>query len=53
MKLLITGALGHIGLRLIQSIQPGEFQEVVLMDNLATQRYASLLNLPKGVTFQF
>jgi len=52
MKLLITGALGHIGSRLIHSLQPGEFSEVVLFDNFATQRYSTLFNLPEGVPFR-
>ena len=38
MKLLITGALGHIGSRFIHDLRPGEFSEVVLVDNLATRR---------------
>ena len=53
MKILITGALGHIGSKLIHSIRPGEFEEVHMLDNLSTQRYASLFNLPKGVNFKF
>jgi nucleoside-diphosphate-sugar epimerase len=53
MNLLITGALGHIGSRLIRSIPPGRFQNVLLMDNLATQRYPSLFNLPAGIPFRF
>ena len=53
MKLIVTGALGHIGARLIHSIQPGEFREVVLFDNLATQRYCSLFHLPDRVPFRF
>jgi len=53
MKILITGALGHIGSRFIHGIKPGEFEEVVMIDNLSTQRYASLFNLPKGVKFRF
>jgi len=52
MKLLITGALGHIGSRLIHSLQPGEFSEVVLLDNFATQRYCTLFNLPSGIPFR-
>jgi nucleoside-diphosphate-sugar epimerase len=52
-KLVITGALGHIGSRLIHSLAPGEFARVGLLDNLATQRYASLFNLPKRVPFEF
>ncbi|MFH1654802.1 MAG: SDR family oxidoreductase [Pseudomonadota bacterium] len=53
MKILITGALGHIGSRFIHSIKPGEFEKVVLLDNLSTQRYSSLFNLSKGVPFKF
>jgi len=53
MKLLITGALGHIGSRFIHGLRPGEFSEVVLVDNLATSRYCSLFNLPAGVPFRF
>jgi UDP-glucose 4-epimerase len=53
MKLLITGALGHIGSRLIHDLRPGEFSEVVLVDNFATSRYCSLFNLPAGVPFRF
>jgi nucleoside-diphosphate-sugar epimerase len=53
MKLLITGALGHIGSRLMHSLRPGDFDEVVLLDNLATQRYGSLFNLPDQVRFRF
>jgi nucleoside-diphosphate-sugar epimerase len=53
MRLAITGALGHIGSRLIHELRPGEFSEVLLIDNLATQRYASLFNLPAGVPFRF
>ena len=53
MKLMITGALGHIGSRLIHDLKPGEFEEVILLDNLSTQRYASLFNLPGGVPFRF
>jgi UDP-glucose 4-epimerase len=53
MKLLITGALGHIGSRFIHDLHPGDFSEVVLLDNLATQRYCSLFDLPAGVRFRF
>jgi nucleoside-diphosphate-sugar epimerase len=52
-KLLITGALGHIGSKLIHNIRPGQYEEVILFDNLLTQRYCSLFNLPKGVPFKF
>jgi UDP-glucose 4-epimerase len=46
MKLVITGPLGHIGSRLIHSLKPGEVDEVVLIDNLATQR-GSLFQLAR------
>jgi UDP-glucose 4-epimerase len=51
--ILVTGALGHIGSKLIHSIKPGDFEEVQMIDNLSTQRYASLFSLPKGVKFRF
>lgn len=53
MKLLITGALGHIGSRFIHELKPNDFSEVVLLDNFATSRYSSLFNLPAGVPFRF
>ena len=53
MKLLITGPLGHIGSQFIHNIRPGDYTEVVLLDNLSTQRYCSLFNLPQGVPFRF
>lgn len=53
MRLLVTGALGHIGSRFIHSLRPGDFEQVVLVDNLSTQRYCSLFNLPDGVPFDF
>ncbi len=53
MKLVVTGALGHIGSRLIHELVPGELEEVLLLDSLATQRYSSLFNLPLGVNFRF
>ncbi len=53
MKLVITGALGHIGSGFVHSLEAGAFERVVMIDNLATQRYASLFNLPDGVPFDF
>ncbi|NQU17105.1 MAG: SDR family oxidoreductase [Candidatus Saganbacteria bacterium] len=52
-RLLITGALGHIGSKLIHSFTSDEFEEICLVDNLSTQRFSSLFNLPKGVNFKF
>jgi nucleoside-diphosphate-sugar epimerase len=53
MKLVITGALGHIGSAFIHALTPGDAQEVVLIDNLSTQRYCSLFNLPQGIEWKF
>jgi nucleoside-diphosphate-sugar epimerase len=54
MKIIITGALGHIGSRLIREI-PAAFPnaDVVLLDNLSTQRYCSLFNLPSQGHYYF
>jgi UDP-glucose 4-epimerase len=53
LRIAITGALGHIGSRFIHSLRPGEFDDVLLVDNLTTQRFASLFGLPKHVPFRF
>ena len=54
MKIIVTGALGHIGSYLIRRL-PDFFPgcEIVMIDNMATQRYPSLFNLPDGATYQF
>lgn len=54
MRVVITGALGHIGSRLIRELAfawPGT--EIVMVDNLATERYASLYNLPEAGRYEF
>ena len=54
MRVVITGALGHIGSRLIRELSvawPGS--EIVMVDNLATERYASLYNLPEACRYEF
>src|SRR5207249_2056960 len=43
---------GHIGSRLIHSLRPGDFEEIILVDNLSTQRYCSLFDLPQEVPFR-
>ncbi|NKB33471.1 MAG: NAD-dependent epimerase/dehydratase family protein [Pseudomonadales bacterium] len=47
MKLIITGALGHIGSYTLKHL-PERFPEceIVLLDNLLTQRFSSLFDLP-------
>jgi len=54
MRIVITGALGHIGSRLIRTL-PDSFPgvEIVMLDDLSTQRYASLFNLPAHVNYRF
>jgi nucleoside-diphosphate-sugar epimerase len=54
MKIVVTGALGHIGSRLIREL-PTMFSgaEIVLIDNLLTQRYCSLFNLPPSGRYYF
>lgn len=54
MKLVITGALGHIGSRVIRDIPqryPGI--EIVMLDNLSVQRYCSLFHLPTTAAYRF
>ena len=54
MRIVVTGALGHIGSRLIREI-PCTFPEaeIRLVDNLSTQRYCSLFNLPANGRYRF
>lgn len=51
--ILVTGALGHIGSRLIREISPGLVDKIVILDNLSTQRYSSLFNLPTNFKYEF
>ena len=51
--ILITGALGHIGSKLIRDFSPELVEKVIILDNLSTQRYASLFNLPGGIKYEF
>jgi UDP-glucose 4-epimerase len=54
MKIVVTGALGHIGSSLIRSL-PERFAdaEIVMIDNLATLRFASLFDLPSKGRYRF
>jgi nucleoside-diphosphate-sugar epimerase len=53
-KIVVTGALGHIGSRLVREFPvsfPGA--EIVMIDNLSTQRFPSLFNLPVVGRYRF
>ena len=54
MKIIITGGLGHIGSNLIRRI-PKKFSkyEIIIIDNLLTQRYPSLFDLPDNYKYKF
>ena len=48
MKILITGGLGHIGSYFLQNINKIKvLKKIYVIDNLSTQRYCSLFNIPK------
>lgn len=54
MKFVVTGALGHIGSFVVRDLAnefPGS--EIVMIDNMMTQRYASLFNLPASGRYRF
>lgn len=54
MRIIVTGALGHIGsfvIRAFADFFPGS--EIILIDNFLTQRYCSLFQLPAGASYRF
>ncbi|MGV8948010.1 MAG: NAD-dependent epimerase/dehydratase family protein [Candidatus Paracaedibacter sp.] len=54
MKIVVTGALGHIGSALIREL-PHSFlnSQIILIDDLSTQRYCSLFELPTNAQYCF
>ena len=54
MKIVVTGALGHIGSFVIRKL-PYKFPgaEIIMIDNMMTQRYSSLFNLPSTGNYKF
>jgi UDP-glucose 4-epimerase len=54
MHIVITGALGHIGSRLIRELpELVPSAQVSMIDNFLTQRYCSLFDLPKKGKYRF
>ena len=53
-KILITGALGHIGSKLVKDL-PTIIKKIniTMIDNFTTQRYSSLFNLEKKNIYKF
>ena len=54
MKIIVTGGLGHIGSNLIRNLSE-EFDqaEILIIDNLMTQRYCSLFDLKNKEKYSF
>ena len=54
MKIVVTGAFGHIGSGLIRAL-PNFFPqcEIIMIDNLMTQRFPSLFELPNHGHYRF
>ena len=54
MKIIVTGAIGHIGSYVVRDL-PKQFPgaEIVMIDNMMTQRYPSLFNLPSIGSYRF
>jgi UDP-glucose 4-epimerase len=52
-SVLVTGALGHIGSRLIRELDLAVGSKIIMLDNLESQRYCSLFNLPDKFDYEF
>lgn len=54
MKIVVTGAIGHIGSYVVRDL-PSQFPgaEIVMIDNMMTQRFSSLFNLPAIGNYKF
>src|ERR1700733_11274601 len=54
MKIVVPGALGHIGSHVVRDL-PTRFPgaEIVMIDNMMTQRYPALFNLPATGRYRF
>ena len=54
MKIIVTGALGHIGSKLIRDL-PNFIKDldIAMIDNFTTQRYSSLFNLTSSANYKF
>jgi UDP-glucose 4-epimerase len=54
MKIVVTGALGHIGSQLVRQLPLAIPEvEVLLVDDLSTQRYCALFDLPARHRYRF
>ena len=54
MKIIVTGAIGHIGSYIIRDLGvffPGS--NIVMIDNMMTQRFPSLFSLPSDANYKF
>ena len=54
MKIVVTGAIGHIGSYVVRDLG-AQFPnaEIAMIDNMMTQRYPSLFNLPTKGNYHF
>jgi len=54
LKIIVTGAIGHIGSYIIRDLgEKFPRAEIVMIDNMMTQRFPSLFNLPNKSNYSF